>query len=325
MSDSSTVPPGPQPVQPPPEGTSLVVLGDPPRRTCRAPIDIRAAVAEYDARCEVGRWDGPRYRMTYRLLGEGPPLVLVPGVASTYRGYGLMLNLLAARFRTVLYDYPGEAPDDGARLARTTHDDLVDDVFGLLDHLKLTTAFLFGVSFGSTVVLRALHRGPERFPGAVVQGAFARRAFTRAERAALWCGRRASGSLARLPFREAVLRYNNAQHFPNWIEDRLDYYLEQNGLTPIAAISHRLDLLGRLDLRAILPEIQNRVLLLQGNEDRVVSRRHFDELCAGLPNAQGLIMPMVGHPAHFTHPEALARTIGDWLLPSHPAGCPTSP
>ncbi len=53
--------------------------------------------------------------MTYRVLGDGPPLVLIPGLASTYRGYTLTLYILATRFRTIVYDYPGEQPGDEAQ------------------------------------------------------------------------------------------------------------------------------------------------------------------------------------------------------------------
>ena len=297
-------------------------LGTAARPPCPAPADFRAAVAAYDRDAQVGVWEGPRYRMTYRVLGQGPPLILIPGIASTYRGYALTLNTLAARFRTVVYDYPGEHPDDGARLGRISHEHLVDDLFGLIDHLNLGRAFLVGLSFGSTIALRALHREPRRFPKAVVQGAFAWRKFAPAERLALLVGRRIPGTSARLPLRRSVLAYNSKAEFPAVIADRWPYYLEQNGLTPIAAMAHRVELLTRLDLRPILPEVSTEVLLLQGNEDRIVPRRHFDELSAGLPHATGVIMPLVGHQPHYTHGEALAQAIGDFLLPCAPAGCP---
>ena len=282
-------------------------------------------MAAYDRDAQVGVWDGPRYRMTYRVLGQGPPLILVPGIASTYRVYALLLNTLAARFRTILYDYPGEHPDDGARLARISHEHLVDDLFGLLDHLNLGRVFLTGLSFGSTVTLSALHREPRRFPKAVLQGAFAWRKFAPAERLALILGRRIPGPSARLPLRRLVLSHNSKSEFPTEIADRWPYYLEQNGLTPIAAMAHRVDLLTRLDLRPILREIPTEILLLQGNEDRIVPRRFFDELQATLPHAEGILMPLVGHQPHFTHAEALAQTIGDWLLPCAPGGCPNEP
>ena len=92
--------------------------------------------------------------MTYRILGQGPPLFLIPGIASTYRVYALLLNRLAEHFQTILYDYPGEHPDDGARLGRITHDHLVNDLFGLVDRLNVGRAFLVGLSFGSTIALK---------------------------------------------------------------------------------------------------------------------------------------------------------------------------
>ena len=296
-----------------------------PRPPCPAPANFREEVAEYDRNATLGIWEGPRYRMRYRTLGMGPPLILLPGIAATYRGYALMLNRLSAKFRTVILDYPGEHADDRTRLGKITHEHLVDDLFGLIDHLNIGRAFLIGLSFGSTVVLRALHREPRRFPKGVVQGAFGYRRFTVAERLALAFGRRLPGDSSRLPFRERVLAYNCKSHFPSIIEDRWPYYVEQNGLTPIAALSHRLDLVARLDLRPLLPQIPNPVLLLQGNEDRIIHRRHFDELNELLPAAEGVLMPLVGHQPHYTHAEALAQVTADWLLPCAPEGCPNEP
>src|SRR5581483_7534884 len=112
------------------------------RPPCPAPANMVREVPEYDRRAEVGTWQGPRYRMTYRVLGDGAPLILVPGIASTYRGYAITLNRLAERFRTVIFDYPGENPGDGARFGRIGHADLVSDLFGLIDHLRFGRVFL---------------------------------------------------------------------------------------------------------------------------------------------------------------------------------------
>ena len=96
-------------------------------------------------------------------------------------------------------------------------------------------------------------------------------------------------------------------------------------MTPIGPMSHRLDLVSRLDLRPTLKEIPTEVLILQGNEDRIVARPYFDELCAALPNARGVVMPLVGHQPHFTHAEALAQAVIEWCLPCAPGGCPNEP
>ncbi len=294
----------------------------PPRTPCPAPANIRHAVEEYDRNATVIHWDAPRHKMTARILGEGPPLIVIPGVASTYRGYALTLNTLSQRFRTVIFDYPGDNPGDKARLSRITHDHLVDDLFALIDHLNFGRTFLFGLSFGSTVTLKALHREPRRFPRAAIQGGFAFRKYTPAEKVALRLGRFLPGTADRLPFHGKVLEWNNLSHFPSVIADRWPFYVEQNGLTPISALTHRLDLIARTDLRPLLKEIPTEVLLIQGNEDRIVARRYYEELKAGLPHAEGLVLPIVGHQPHYTHAELLAKLVGDFLLPCAPGGCP---
>ena len=76
-----------------------------------------------------GRWNGLRHRLTYRTLGEGPALVLLPGLASTYRGYApTLLRLAGAVPDEIQLDYPGENADDGADLREISHDQLVDDL-----------------------------------------------------------------------------------------------------------------------------------------------------------------------------------------------------
>jgi pimeloyl-ACP methyl ester carboxylesterase len=275
--------------------------------------DFRVEVDDYDRLAGVETWAGPRHRMTFRTLGEGLPVVLLPGLASTYRGYAPTLIRLARRFRTVQLDYPGEHADDGADLARITHDHLVDDLTGLLDHLGLPWAFPFGLSFGSTIAIKALHRSPERFPKAALQGGFARRRLMPAERLALALGRRIRGKTSRLPLHEWGLARGNKVTFPADDPDRWAHYVEENGLTPIASLTHRLDLLDRLDLRPILPEIGQEVLVIHGTADRIVPMARHEELVGGLPNARAILMAGVGHQPHWTHPGPLADLVGGFF------------
>ncbi|QEH34004.1 2-hydroxy-6-oxononadienedioate/2-hydroxy-6-oxononatrienedioate hydrolase [Aquisphaera giovannonii] len=287
---------------------------------CRPPADVRREVELYDERAEAGTWDGPRYRMTYRILGEGPPLIWIPGIAATYRVYAMVLNRLSERFRTIQYAYPGDEPADGARLGAITHEHLADDLFGLIDHLRLGRTFLVGLSFGSTVLLRAIAREPRRFPRSVVQGAFARRRFTAAERLALALGRRIPGPASRLPLRETVLTYNSKPDFPAVLADRWPFYLEQNGATPIRALAHRTAMVAGLDLRPIAGRVASELLLVQGREDRIVPYRYFEELKGLLPRSESVVMPTVGHIPHLTHAEVFARLIGEWLVPCNEGG-----
>jgi pimeloyl-ACP methyl ester carboxylesterase len=88
-------------------------------------------------------------------------------------------------------------------------------------------------------------------------------------------------------------------------------------------MAHRIALLTGLDLRPILPAIPTEILLVQGNEDRIVPRRDFEVLKAALPKAEAAILPTVGHQPHMTHAEVMAQLIHQWLLPcaEGPGGC----
>lgn len=284
------------------------------RSPCPVPASLRKALSEYQANAEVVDIQTRFYRVRCRILGQGPPVVVSPGLASTYEGFALFLNTLAEQFRTIIYDYPGDRPDDQARLSQITHDDLVTNLFEVIDNLDIGRAFLVGISFGSTLTFKALARDNRRFPKAAVQGGFARRAFSVPEKVALKLGRIFPGHVGALPLHERVLTYNNRLHFPSEIDDRWTHYLEQNARTPIRSLAHRLDLVSRLDLRPILAQIQTPTLLIQGNEDRIVPRRYFEELQKGLSQSQGAILPLVGHQPHYTHPEALAQLISNFFI-----------
>jgi pimeloyl-ACP methyl ester carboxylesterase len=283
------------------------------RQPCPAPASLVKALAEYNAEARVIDVPTRFYRTRCRILGQGPTVVVSPGLASTYEGFALFLKTLANDYQTIIYDYPGDQPGDAARLSRISHDDLVTNLFDLLDHLNVGRAFLVGISFGSTVTLKALARDPRRFPKAGLQGGFARRKFSVPEKLALKLGRLFPGTTGALPLHETILTYNNRLHFPDVIDDRWQHYLEQNARTPIRSLAHRLDLISRLDLRPILSTIQTPVLLAQGNEDRIVPRACFEELQKTLPTAQGAILPMVGHQPHYTHPEALAQLFSSFF------------
>ena len=286
----------------------------PPRQPCPTPASLLNALAEYNAQARVVDLPTRFYRVRCRILGQGPTIVVSPGLASTYEGFALFLNTLAKDFQTVIYDYPGDQPGDNARLSRIGHDDLVANLFEVMDGLNIGRAFLVGISFGSTLTLKALQRDPRRFPKAALQGGFSRRRFSVAEKLALKLGRLFPGTSGSLPLHETVLTYNNRLHFPKEIDDRWQHYVEQNARTPIRSLAHRLDLVTRLDLRPILPQIQTPVLLAQGNEDRIVPRPYFEELQKALPQAQGAILPLVGHQPHYTHPEALAQLFANFFL-----------
>ena len=278
------------------------------------PIDLDDALRRFECEAVHGVCDTGRYRMPYFVWGEGPPLVFVHGVMDSSRAWVMAISQLSAQFRCVAYDLPN-GRDDGARLRRHSHADLVRDFWALLDHLGLPRSYVFGSSFGSTIALTAMRERPERLPRAILQGGLALRPLRPLRRFLARLGRFLPGTAGRLPLREKVTRKVNGPAFRDKPERQYRYFVETTGRTPVKALAHQALLLDKVDLRPVLPEVKQPVLLFCGDLDVVVRPIHAEILLAGLPNARRVVVEGCGHVPGYSHPEVLAEVVRQFLTP----------
>jgi pimeloyl-ACP methyl ester carboxylesterase len=259
--------------------------------------------------CDTGR-----YRCPFYIWGDGPPLVFIHGLCDDARSFVLPIAHLSRHFRCIAYDLPGN-PDDGGKLSRYQHADLVADLHTLLDHLGLKSCSLVGSSFGSTIALRAMHSRPERFPSAVLQGGFARRPLALPEVLLAKLARYWPWHMHQLPLRVPIIRRAHFSPFASGPTENWDYFLERSGAPIMAAVARRALILHQLDLRDLLPDIRQPILLVCGDADPLVDKKCEEVLQAGLPNATRAELHNCGHMPQFTHPEVLAELILRFLMP----------
>jgi pimeloyl-ACP methyl ester carboxylesterase len=280
-----------------------------------APIHFAEARARFEREALHGICDTGRYRMPYYVWGNGPPLLFIHGLGDNSRSFLLPISRLSTYFRCIAYDQPS-GHRDGACLRRYTHDHLVADVWALLDHLGLRQSYVLGSSFGSTVALKAMHARPERLPRGILQGGLVYRPLRRAERFLAFWGRFLPGRMARVPLREEMLlKCIGTASFKEAFPDIWEYFLDCSGRAYLAAVAHQARMLHHLDLRPILPAIRQPILLICGDQDRVVPRPHEEMLLQGLPNAGRVVFKDCGHMPSYTHPEILAEVIRQFLTP----------
>ncbi len=279
-----------------------------------APIVLAEALERFGREAKRGVCATGRYRMPFFTWGEGPPLLFVHGAGDTARSFIQPISRLSAHFRCVAYELPGTR-GDGARLRSITHDDLVKDLLVLLDHLNIQRAYALGMSFGSTVVLKALAENPQRFPRAVLQGGFAYRPLRRAESVLTWIGRFLPGTAASLPLRERILYKVNRHFFAARTPDVWKNFLDHTGQARTATFAHQARLLNGLDLRPLLPEVRQPVLLVCGDRDRVVPNVCAETLLQALPNAGRVVIEKCGHFPNYTHPEVVVEVVRQFLTP----------
>lgn len=114
-------------------------------------------------------------RLAYRMEGQGSPIVLVHGFASTHKvnwiATGWSRALVEAGYRVVMPDGRGHGasgkPHESAAYALRA---MAGDVVALLDHLGEPGADLMGYSMGGMVSLVAAAEWPERFDRVIAAG-----------------------------------------------------------------------------------------------------------------------------------------------------------
>jgi pimeloyl-ACP methyl ester carboxylesterase len=282
---------------------------------CSKRLILRECLDRWQREVQHGEVDTGRYRGRYAVWGQGPTLVLIPGLASDAISFAMLMARLQSHFRCVSYDLP-DGINDGARLTTYRHDDLTQDLFALLDHLHIRECCLLGSSFGSTIALSALHQRPDRFDHAILQGGFARRPLAVAEEFVASWARYLPGRLGQLPFVRRVIEHNHREPFLQRDPDVWRFFVERSCQAPLRAFAMRLLMLHRLDLRPILPTILHPMLLICGDRDPLVGKTCEQELKQGLPNVARAEIEGCGHQPHQTHPEVMAEVVRQFLLPA---------
>jgi pimeloyl-ACP methyl ester carboxylesterase len=287
----------------------------------RITLTLGEALARFDREAVRGVCETGHYRCPYYTWGQGPPLLLIPGLSDDALSFVMLVALLAGNFRCIAYNLP-TGRGDGARLARYTHGDLVEDALALLDHLGASQSYVMGASFGSTIALAAMHRRPRTFPRGILHGGFARRRLAFMEVLLAACARFWPGRQGSLPFRPALLRRVHHPPFEGRDQDVWDFFLTCWGLPWLSATGYRALMLHHLDLRPLLPHNRQPVLLVCGDSDPLVNRACENQLMQGLPNVGRVGLAGCGHNPLFTHPEALAEVVRGFFTPPV---CPLGP
>jgi pimeloyl-ACP methyl ester carboxylesterase len=249
------------------------------------------------------------YTVDYCEWGDGPPLVIIPGLAGGYELLGPLAKLLAQDHRIISYQLRGE--DNCFALRRPfTREDLVKDLAEFLDCMGLESPSLMGVSFGGVLAMEFAARHPYRLKDLIIQGAG-----SRFERGLLQTV--ASTVLARLPLpsdNPFVNQFFNLLFGGAIKKDALyDFVIRQIWQTDQSMMAYRFQLAETFNIVDRLPRIRVPTLILAGDKDVLVTTRSLNELVQGIGNAQLKRLPRSGHLAFVTNPGLVAHQVREFL------------
>lgn len=108
-------------------------------------------------------------QIDYEVVGprSGLPVVFIHGFPFSKEMWKPQVDALKKDFYVVTYDVRGHGKSDCGD-GQYSLEYFVDDVIGLLDHLKLSKVVLVGLSMGGYIALRTIERHPERIRALVL-------------------------------------------------------------------------------------------------------------------------------------------------------------
>jgi pimeloyl-ACP methyl ester carboxylesterase len=247
-------------------------------------------------------------------VGEGHPLVMVPGIQGRWEWQRPALTALSRRCRAVTYSLCGE-PGTGRRLTLKDGFDVhVDQLDRVLDKYRLDRVALCGVSYGGWVSVRYAARRPERVSTLVLVSAPAPRFRPDARHLrymrAPWLFLPAFFMTTRGRLRPEVLKA-----LPDAVERKrlTRKQLVEMTRAPISpgVMARRIQLAMREDFVSDCRRITAPTLVLTGESglDRVVPVESTREYLKLIPNAVGAELAMTGHIGLITRPDEWADIV----------------
>jgi pimeloyl-ACP methyl ester carboxylesterase len=113
-------------------------------------------------------------RIAYESVGEGRPIVLIHGFASSrdqnWRATGWIDRLTRAGLRVVSFDCRGHGKSDKPHDPASYGEHMIDDIVAVMEAAEAQTADVMGYSMGSIMTIRLLMLYPERVRRAVLGG-----------------------------------------------------------------------------------------------------------------------------------------------------------
>lgn len=238
--------------------------------------------------------DGARVR--YLDEGQGPPVVLIHGFASSLDAWATVTPRLVKEHRVIALDLKGfgwtDRPDgDYSPRAQAQL------VLQLLDRLGVERAAVVAHSWGSSVALALALMAPDRVSRIALYDAWVYE--EQLPTTFLWARAGGMGEVlfgmfyTELPDEKVALAFHDERYVTEELVETVEDQIARPGTTAAALAAVRGQRFEEMQKR--YREIEQPVLLLWGREDRVTPLEYGERLSLDLPHADLKVYPQCGH------------------------------
>lgn len=249
----------------------------------------------------------------YETVGEGPPLMLIAGLASDHASWGPVTPTLAKHFTLIMPDNRGAGQTRcGAPISINA---MADDIAALLDHLSIERAHVLGHSMGGIIAMKLAASAPKRIDRLVLAASCAQ---TQA--------RAVSVVDNILALREAGAPQEHwLRAFFHWLF-KPEFFENRNAVDAAIALSiayphaqstenmrRQIDALRHYDASGLPAAIEAETLLLAGELDLMFSPHNIESAFSAAPKGRMTVLPGAAHSLHWDAPQAFCETVTGFL------------
>lgn len=230
----------------------------------------------------------------YEEYGDGPPLMLVPGLGGGGSIWAPQIAEFEKHFRVIIHDHRG-AGQSTHSLIDYSVDQMAADAVALMDGLGIESAHYVGHSTGGAMGQTIAQDHPERLQSLVLS--------------ATWAGQDSYFRRCFETRREVLVElgldsYSRASTLvlmpPWWIAQNDSAIAEQAkrlavNNPPTEVMVSRIDAIMKYDRRAGMADIKTPTLVICAQDDAVTPLHLSNELAGAVPGAEQIVLDRGGH------------------------------
>lgn len=246
-----------------------------------------------------GKTRGPGSQISYEVLGQGSPLILIAGFAASRAIWEPQLDDWVGQHTLVLLDNRkvGRSRDGGGIPWIPL---MAQDVLAVMDDLGLARATLCGMSMGGFIALTIAVRWPERVDRLILTCTAPQRPVPR------------PGIGPGLVF--------FSDDFARQHRETVRYWVQKGRAARWPAAMQQLLAIIAFDMRSDVPRISAPALVVHGTSDRVIPIHHGRWLASHIPGASLVVFQGAGHGVTIERAADYNREVLAWLAGTEPAG-----
>ncbi len=249
----------------------------------------------------------------YDISGDGPPVLLVAGLAADSAFYAPSLRMLGARFRLITIDNRGAGRTAPIDLPGTIAA-MADDCMAVVRHLGHHRVSIVGHSMGGMIAQECALRHPDAVDRLVLAATAPHAGGRNNDLFATWA--------ALYPVIERRLWFRNLFHWvlsPRFLANAssLAALVELAAIYPYQqtsrALAQQVTAVAAFDSRTRVAAIRARALVLAGTQDLLFTIHDSAAFAAAMPHATFAALDGAAHSFPIEVPDEFTRRVADFL------------